>query len=97
MVDRQERSRAKKCCTPAWATMLMGNPPPHWPRVQFQPRLEPALCTCGRPVAACGKAGRLPQMPQASPMSSTCRDVMLPQACGKGPVRELPPTAREAS
>ena len=78
---------------PAWATMLMGKPPPHWPRWQFQPRLEPVLCTCGRPSGACGKGGRLPQMPQAFPMSRTCRDVMLDQDWGMGPTRDVEPAA----
>ena len=32
-------------------------------------------------------------MPQASPMSSTCRDVMFDQDWGIGPTREVEPAA----
>ena len=73
--------------------MLMGNPPPHWPRWQFQPRLEPVLSTWGLPSGAWGKIGRLPQIPQASPMSSTCREVILDQVGGMGPTRDDDPAA----
>ncbi len=51
------------------------------------------LSTWGLPSGAWGKIGRLPQIPQASPMSSTCREVILDQVGGMGPTRDDDPAA----